>query len=255
MENNDYMILSKGPYRVPLLATEKKPLKLAIGPRDYAIPAHLERAWICLLYEEQNRGELVAWMRHAAKRNLSPAYFDSAIEEFEKLHPLTKIDKYDVNDIPTYADPVKGLFLPLPAYECIISARQERELLDMFCKKPYYIAVKDMEDWFRQFCSDYGLDYSKKGKGHEFRWMAASFLQQHGIYCDGLEISEKSRGHRIVTEKPKAIVYQEPKITWVGVQLKLVTLMYIAGYIIVFLIIFILGKNWLCDLIMQYYSK
>ena len=48
---------------------------------------------------------------------------------------------------------------------------------------------------------------------------------------------------------------QKPKITWVGVQLTFITLMYIAGYIIVFLIIFILGKNWLCDLIMQYYSK
>lgn len=253
MENNDYMILSKGPCRVPLLATEKKPMKLTIGLREYAIPPHLERAWICLLYEEQNRGELVAWMRHAAKRNLSPAYFDSAIEEFEKLHPLTKIDKYDVNDIPTYADPVKGLFLPLPAYECIISARQERELLDMFCKKPYYSTLKDMEEWFRQFCKDYGLDYSKKGKGREFRWMAESFLQQHGIYCDGLEISKGSKNHKIVTKKPEVRLEQNTKLTWVSFQQHLIIFMYVTGYIIVSLIMIILGKNWLMEIVRPYF--
>ena len=171
---------SEGSFTVPVLA-ESNIFKMKFDGQELSLGASIERYFIYYLYMHNDRGEVILWLRDVGKYEWNPNKFDLFIEEFINLHPKQEALEYSYELIPMQADE-HGLDLPIPHYCCTLTAKAERDLMNLFIEIPSTKVKAEMIKYFRKYCEDYGYDFSKKGKGEQFEWLYYSFLEQHGIY-------------------------------------------------------------------------
>lgn len=180
-----YMLMkdSKGPFTVTLLA-ERGTFIMKVNGRECAFTSSIERWMVYYLYIHSNgKGEVIRWLREIGRFDWTPNAFDHFIENFLRLHPRVPAQKYAYELIPLQACKEKGLELPIPYYSnFILSYEGEKELMAIFIETPAEELKGKMLQWLRSYCSNYGYDFSKKGKGNEYEWLYISFLEQHGLY-------------------------------------------------------------------------
>ena len=175
-----YMLISNGPCKVPL-KSGKTDYILNIPQYRFNIAPSSERLMIYWLYQTRERGKFVEYLRSYSRTELTAKNIDDAVKQFQSDHVPVPESGFAYEDIPLMADPEKGLELPIPGYVCNISAEHETELLQMIVSEPYSITQNRIRHWFWRYCMDYGLDYNKKCKGEQYRYLAESFMEQHGI--------------------------------------------------------------------------
>lgn len=174
------MIIDNSPRKIPI-SKAGSGWAVSIGDQKFQIPPHIERMWVYWLYSSNGMSQVSKWIRSLTKVEISPMQIQDIISSFTRDHPITPINSYSYEKVPAYADPKKGLCISIPPYNCVISQYHERQLLDMIIAKPNDSVKDNMDNWFMAFCNDYGLDFSKKCKGCEYRMLTESFLAQHGI--------------------------------------------------------------------------
>lgn len=174
------MLLQNGPCRVPL-KSGKKDYVLAIPQLQFYIAPSSERLMIYWLYQTHDKGKFAEYLRSYSKVELTAKNIDDAVRQFQADHEPAPASCYMYEEIPLMADPERGLDLPIPGYVCNISMEHESELLQMVIAEPYSITLNRIRYWFWKYCSDYGLDFNKKCKGEQYKYLTESFMEQHGI--------------------------------------------------------------------------
>lgn len=174
------MLLQNGPCRVPLKGG-KKDYVLTIPQFQFHIAPSSERLMVYWLYQTHDKGKFAEYLRSYSKIELTAKNIDDAVRQFQTDHEPTPASYYMYEEIPLMADPERGLDLPIPGYVCNISMEHESELLQMVIAEPYSITLNRIRHWFWKYCSDYGLDFNKKCKGEQYKYLTESFMEQHGI--------------------------------------------------------------------------
>lgn len=181
MEDGKHMLINspEGAFTVPLLAKDNS-YQISFSGYKRSYTASIERMFVYELYVNEKKGNVISWLREVDKFNVTPMVYDEFIRLFEQEHPKTFVDSYSWEEIPMQADDKYGLDLPIPFHCCTISRKHEEEIMQII-KTAGANTRKQVSDYFRRFCEEYGYDFSRKCKGKEFYWLYEAFLEQHGI--------------------------------------------------------------------------
>lgn len=181
MGDGKHMLINspEGAFTVPLLAKDNS-YQISFSGYKRSYTASIERMFVYELYVNEKKGNVISWLREVDKFNVTPMVYDEFIRLFEQEHPKTFVDSYSWEEIPMQADDKYGLDLPIPFHCCTISRKHEEEIMQII-KIAGANTRKQVSDYFRRFCEEYGYDFSRKCKGKEFYWLYEAFLEQHGI--------------------------------------------------------------------------
>jgi hypothetical protein len=187
MATEKYMFLKNTGLKVPLKAKNGY-FDLKSEKYKVNLDESIERLFIFHLYGDKERVEVVRWLMEFVNKRMTPQDADDLIAVFENKHPVEKIGDQPFENYPLYATK-DGMSLPIPGHCCIISSENEKELMEIVCKRKKNALIY-LQIWFEGFRERYGLDYWKPCKDQQNFYLAESFLNQHGI-CTKLMCDEE----------------------------------------------------------------
>ncbi len=188
MSDTNYMLIQNKNLKVSLLSKDGI-WKTKLAGKDIKFDASIERYFAYLIIGSGHFGDVSATLRMHNK-HIAPPDIDQFIEDFKSSHPVKEVE-FDMNLLPTYATDKQLLHIPNPfAYDVVINAEQEQELLVILRNTAVNRKVR-LEWWFDGYIRRYGLTpkYKRDYEGQE-QELAMQFCRQYGVDINTLYTTE-----------------------------------------------------------------